>query len=131
MDLVVEAYQNVRADIQEPAAKMRELTEKLKKSKNFGWLQENTVGNQASLYKNMYEFKNNDVYFKNPYDSNALLNDAEREFLKYVLPIINGNRGYDPDRDPDKYFRIPLCEGDTSVVAAKDGLLAAFKEKKY
>lgn len=127
--LVTEAYQNVRADIQEPAAKMRELTEKLKKSKNFGWLQENTIGNQASLYENMYEFRNDDVYFKNPYDSNSLLNDAEREFLKYVLPIINGNRGYDPDRDPDKYFRIPLCEGDTSVIAAKDGLLAAFKDK--
>lgn len=128
--LVTEAYQNVRADIQKPAAEMRKLVEALKKEKNFGWLTENTVGNQSSLYMNMYDFKENgDVYYKDPWDENSNLSKAEREFLKYVLPIINSNRGYNQVRDRDKYFRIPLCDGSTSVVAAKDGLLASLKDK--
>lgn len=125
--LVTEAYQNVRADIQEPAAKMRELVEKLKKRKNFGWLKENTTGNQASLYINMYEFdKDGEVYFKDPDTDDSLLPE-EKEFLQYVLPIINENRGY--EKNNPKYYRIPLCEGDTSVISAKDGLLAAFKDR--
>lgn len=132
--LVTEAYQNVRHDIQKPANDILQFVELLKKEKNFGWLKENTVGNQASLYTNMYEWRDDDVYFKDPWNNSNDLLESEREFLKYALPIINKNRfGKKADQvrfdAPNKYFRIPICEGDTSVKAAKDGLLEAFKDR--
>jgi hypothetical protein len=90
--LVTEAYQNVRHDIQKPANDVLQFVELLKKEKNFGWLKENTVGNQASLYTNMYEWRDDDVYFKDPWNNSNDLLESEREFLKYALPIINKNR---------------------------------------
>ncbi len=132
--LVTEAYQNVRQDIQKPASEILQYVENLKKEKNFGWFTENTTGNQASLYTHMYEWRDDDVYFKNPWDNNNDLLANEREFLKYAIPIINKNRfGKKADQmrfdNPDRYYRIPICEGDTSVKAAKDGLLEAFKDR--
>lgn len=80
--------------MQEPTAKMRELIDKLKKRKNFGWLTENTIGNQADLYKNLYEDPdkfNGDLVFKNPWKDGTLL-EEERELLKYTLTEINKRR---------------------------------------
>jgi hypothetical protein len=86
------AYQNIRNDMTALSSELRNKVNALKKEKNFGWLESRTIGNQTDLYQNMYEKVNNDLRFKNPWDNNAKLTDAERDFLKFALEIINGNR---------------------------------------
>ena len=53
--LVLEAYQNVRQDMQEPKYKYHELVKNLKRVKNFDKIKEYTIGNQVRLYSNMIE----------------------------------------------------------------------------
>jgi len=80
------------------------------------------VGNQVSeLYMHMYDEEAEDFRFKNPWDPNAELDDAEREFLKFALLKINDNRikGFNPEniealiaQDPGTYLRVPMVKGD-------------------
>ena len=87
---VMQGYQNVRYDMQEPASKLRQLTEKLKAHKNFGWLQKR-VSNQTSLYENMIEKgPDGDLYFTDI--NSSKLDDVEREYLDYVITLVNKNR---------------------------------------
>jgi hypothetical protein len=86
------AYQNTRDEVKVIAKKVFELSEKLKKEKNFGYVQSRTFGNEAALYRNMYdESIKDDLYFKNPFDDNTMSN-TEKEYLKYSLFMINKNR---------------------------------------
>jgi hypothetical protein len=86
------AYQNIRNDMSKLSSELRNQVNKLKEAKNFGWLQSRTFGNQTDLYQNMYKKVDGDLRFKNPWDKNEELDDAERDFLKFALAIINGNR---------------------------------------
>ena len=139
-NMTTEAYQNVRSDMQEPTAKLRQLTEKLKIAKGFNGLKERTIGNHADLYKNMYReeaLKNGDLVFKNPW-TDPTLQPEEAEYLKYVLQQINKNRfGSKSDeyienlRKEDKYdyFKVPLCKGDNSSYVSQKGLFNALKNR--
>lgn len=132
--LVTEAYQNVRQSMSKPRAEIRRLVENLKKDKDFGFIKEHTVGNQASLYSNMiYVDQNGDLLFKNINDPSLL--PSEREFLKYALRVINKNRFPTSDlnqmeqSNDVRYYRVPLARGDFSSYVSTDGLLSAFKDK--
>jgi hypothetical protein len=92
------AYQNVRNDITKLNSELRERLNKLKKAKNFGWVQSRTVGNQTDLYSNMYDKTvTGDLRFKNPWDNTNDLTPEEREFLMFAILKINGDRnpGFD------------------------------------
>ena len=133
--LVTEAYQNTRDDVQRSAVQIRKLVENLKRAKNFGAIKENTVGNQASLYSNMYEeTPNGDFVFKNP----NRLQGAEREFLEYALYVINKNRYADKtdeellnmkNNNDIKYYRVPLAIGGLDSVASVQGLMETLRAK--
>jgi hypothetical protein len=69
--------------------KIRQLTEKLKKSKNFGWLAQNTIGNETSIFKGMIKYVNGDLLMKNISEMNT---PEEKEFAKYFLRMVNRNR---------------------------------------
>lgn len=134
-NLVTEAYQNVRDEIQQKKPKIQELLKKLKEEKQFGALKENTIGNQVSLYENMFReyTPGGDFLFKNPNE----LYGAEREFLEYVLDTINRNRYPLTDEelenmknsDDPKYYRVPLAVGGEDSIASSRGLLQAFRAK--
>lgn len=137
---VTEAYQNVRADMEEPKSKVRELVEKLKKSKGFNYLKERTTGNQASLYKNMFRYtEDGDILFKNPDSPTAgLESNEEREFLRYVLTEINKRRFSDrtegeieelKNNSDSIYYRVPLAAGNMASMASVKGMLQAAKDK--
>lgn len=54
----------------------------------YGKMQNSVIGNQASVYKNLYETDDQGkrlMIFKNPYDPNSNLKNYEREFLKNIL----------------------------------------------
>lgn len=116
--VVTQAYQNVRSNMQEAVAKLRELNENLKKSKGFNYIEERLYGNKVNLYRNMYKrTSNGDWVFVDP---NTLSNPAERAFLEYTLATINANRYKNlsvekliemrNSRDVG-YFRVPLAAG--------------------
>lgn len=137
---VTEAYQNVRADMEEPKTKIRELVDKLKESRGFGYITERTVGNQASLYKNMIKFTDDgDILFKDPNSpTSGLETEAEREFLRYTLETINKRRLADKTEgeieelknNPNSvYYRVPLAPGNMASMASTKGMLQAFKDK--
>lgn len=134
--LVTEGYQKVRNELTEYIPKVRELTNNLKKSKNFGWLQENTIGNQTSLYKNMFRDVDDDLILKKVDDPS--LNSAEREFLKYFLRVINHNRfpgksdlelEQMEQNDDIEYYQVPLAKGEISSEIAMNGLFNTLKSK--
>lgn len=90
------------------------------------------IGNQASVYKNLYELDsdgNRTMQFKNPYDDFSDLKDYEREFLKKILfefhkircEVIGVKNNIDGPEDeklktdmPSKYLNAPL-EGASSA----------------
>ena len=134
--LVTEAYQNVRDEIQFDKVKIQKLVQNLKKEAGFGGFQENTVGNQVDLYKNMFRDyqKGGDFLFKNP----SLLHGAEREFLEYALEKINKNRFPSKtdeeleqmkNSDDVEYYRVPLARGSEDSIASTQGLLATLRAK--
>jgi len=85
-------YQNVRDEVQFVTKKLYELGEKLRKEKSFGYLKSKTVGNEASLFENMYDDDYpDDIIFKNPFKDHTMT-DTEKEYLKYCLFQINSRR---------------------------------------
>lgn len=115
--LLTESYQNTRNEMADPTAKIRTLTEKLKKAKNFGYIT-SMVKNDIDLYKNMIKrTSDGDLRF-------TFINDltgVEQEYLKYVLRVINRNRynysepqldAMEQDKDNMEYYRVPLCRSN-------------------
>lgn len=115
--LYTQATQNIRNDMKSPTAKIRELTEKLKKAKNFGYAT-SLVQNDIQLYKNMFQITSDgDMRF-------TYINDlfgVEKEYLQYALRVINENRfpNYTKEtldkmeQDNDiRYYRVPLCRAE-------------------
>ena len=134
--LVTEAYQNVRDDIQKDKVTIQKLVNNLKKEAGFGAITENTIGNQVSLYKNMFQeyHEGGDFLFKNPNQ----LNGAEREFLEFALWRINKNRFPTKldeelikmrDNNDIEYYRVPLARGSEDSIASTSGLLATLRAK--
>jgi hypothetical protein len=111
--------------------KVRQLVEELKKAKGFNAVLERTVGNPASLYKNMIYYKDGDIYLVDPDDPKAGLNTAEKNFLRYFLQEINNNRfpGEDISTKDLKYFRLPLARADFASQVSSMGLTQALKKK--
>lgn len=134
--LVTQAYQNVRQDMINPTAEYRNLVNELKKEKGFNRLKEATIGNQTSLYTNMWEHTpNGDFRVKNINDSS--LTTAERNFLIYFLYRINKNRFPNKldeelnrmrDSDDFEYYKVPLQKGGSNTVAAVNGLMESVKD---
>lgn len=135
-NLVKEAYQNVRDEIQKDKLTIRKLIKNLKDEAHFGTITENTVGNQTVLYKNMFReyHKGGDFLFENPKN----LVGAEKEFLKYTLYRINKNRFPNAtdeelkemqDNDKAEYYRVPLAKGSLDSMSSTNGLLSSFRAK--
>lgn len=134
--LVTEAYQNTRDEIQRKKTKVSKLVENLKKSKGFGAIQENTFGNQVSLYANLYEeTQDGDLLFKN---LSRISDPAERELLEYALDEINKNRfpaktqeelDFMRDNGSLEYYRVPLALGGSDSVASAQGLMSMLRAK--
>jgi len=110
------ALQNTRDRMSLVIAKVRELEEKLKKSKSFSYLKERLYGNKINLYRNMtYYNDRGDWLFKRPEE---LSDPVEREFLEFTLETINKNR-YGNKKDLEtwkrtgdpRYYRVPLLAG--------------------
>lgn len=135
--LTTEAYQNVRSSMQKPKAEIRQFVDAIKAEHSYGYLQEHTIGNAASLYSKMIrETQDGNILFKNVNDTD--LSENERKFLKYALKTINKNRfptrtdqelKMMEDNGSVEYYQIPLAKGDFTSKAATDGLLEAFKDK--
>ena len=132
--LVTEAYQNTRDDMQRKRVKVQKLVENLKKSKGFSSLYENTIGNQAALYSDLYEeTPEGDLLFKNPKN---VSDQASREFLEYALEEINAARLPNSTEreelknsgDP-RYYRVPLALGGSDSVASVSGMMEMLKAK--
>ena len=132
---VMQGYQNVRYEMQDPVAKLRNLTEKLKAEKNFGWLQKRTQ-NQTSLYENMIEkTPNGDLYFK---DINEL-HGIEKEYLHYVLTLINKSRFENKYTDSQieegiqkhdkEFYLMPLAKAEMESRAYNSSLMGSLKER--
>ena len=132
------AYQNTRDEMIAVSKKLQELTTKLKQEKNFGYLKSRTLGSEAALYKNMYQDKEDDLLFKNPFDeSDHSMSDTEREVLKYSLFLINKDRlGISTvedliagiNTDPHNYLKVPLTRGTTDSKIAYKGMWKYLKE---
>lgn len=132
------AYQNIRNDMSKLSSELRLKVNELKKAKQFGWIESRTIGNQTNLYQNMYKKVDGDLVFKNPWDNNEKLEDAERDFLKFALAIINGNRYKITEEsefqeklinDPKGFFAVPLTVGSTSSQISSRGMMATLKDK--
>ena len=132
--LATQAYQNVREDVSREASVLRGLVSKLKNSK----IIEMTGGNQANLYRNMIEYRDNDIFFKNPWSSSFSGSTEEKELLKHIITAINKNRFNLNEEDIQdminsnnpKFFRVPLCKGNLASQAAQLGGLGKALQSK-
>lgn len=141
------AYQNVRDTVVNFDKILRNKLEVLKKSKGWGWSNQNLTGNQVSdLYYNMYDHESGDIRFVNPWDMNSSLTDEEREFLKFALIKINTTRDNKLDikefqRNPDlmgelinkdsDMLLVPLMKGDFASEVATRGGIKNFIEDRF
>ena len=126
--LVTEGYQNIRNEMTNYIPKVREVTEKLKKSKSFGWLAQNTFGNETSIFQSLIQDRDDDLVMKKISDLNT---KEEKEFAKYFLRTVNRNRFPgrseleldEMEKNGDiEYYRIPLAKGSFSSEVAMNGL---------
>ena len=126
-------YQKVKDSINRRNAKLRQLVKKLKEEKGYGYLRNNLTGNPTELYKNMIEERNGDLLFVNP----DKLHGAEREFLEYVLEVINENR-YPGEkanfetwkRNGDvRYYRVPLMRASDASKMSTSGNFKALADR--
>lgn len=133
-NLTTQAYQNVRHDMTEPVAKMRELVEKLKKKKGYNAITGQVV-NATSLYEDMMYMENGELRFRNINDSRLI--PEQRELLEYALKLINKNR-YDAseatletwkNRDDIRYYRVPLAKASSESRAYMKGVGDSFMER--
>lgn len=133
--LVTQGYQNVRDSTLRAKKELDKYTKALKEEKEVGYLNENLTLNQVDLYKNLYEEKDGDLFFKHVNDSS--LTDAERNYLRYALKVINQNRHnlapetlqeMELNGDVD-YYRVPLARGGTDSLVSARGMMAALREK--
>ena len=132
------AYQNTRDTMIKISKEVQELSSKLKKEKGFGYLKSRTFGSEASLYKNMYQQREDDLLFKNPFDSSErTMSDTEKEFLKKSLLLINHDRyGVNTEQEliekiklePNKYLKVPLTVGTTDSKVAYKGMWNHMKD---
>lgn len=126
-------FQKVKDSMNRRNAKLRQLVKKLKEEKGYGYIKNNLTGNDTNLYANMIEERNGDLVFVKP----ETLHGAEREFLEYVLKVINENR-YPNDkanfeiwkRNGDvRYYRVPLMRASSASKVSTTGKLKALKDK--
>lgn len=120
--LTTQAYQGIRDDLTEPVAKLRQLGEALIKEKQLSWWDKNINSNYHRLFDNMYIRGPRTFRFKDPWTDTSLT-DAEREYLKYALLVINRNKygSHNSDesilarrtQDKVKFFDVPLKQGTT------------------
>lgn len=71
---------------------MKKAMEEFFKAKGYNALRNSVIGDEARIFNNLYELDNTNnktMRFKNPYDSNSNLDNAERKLLKTVLFEIN------------------------------------------
>lgn len=134
------AYQNIRDDMTKINSELRKKLNALKRDKKFNWLYTRTIGNQTDLFQNLFDKSQPGKFlFKNAFDPNVNLTDAERDFLQFVLLIINGNRHKIKDTEDlidsmqskgsDQYLRVPLTKGTTASRISTEGLLETLKGK--
>lgn len=131
--VVSNAFQKIRNSMNARNAKLRQLVKKLKDEKNYGYLQNNLIGNPTKLYENMIEERNGDLVFVNP----DTLHGAEREFLEYVLEVINENRHPNDKANFDlwkrtgdlRYYRVPLMRASTASKVTTNGSIKALGDR--
>lgn len=135
--LTTQAYQGVRDDLTEPVARLRKLTDALIAEKQISWLSKNGTYNFSKLFSNMYIRSPRVFRFKDPW-TDTTLTDAEREYLKYALLLINKNKkGHQHSdesilalRHTDKsFFNVPLKQGSTRNRTDIDGFWDLLKTK--
>lgn len=138
-------YQNVRVAVTKFNEELHKELQEYKQAKSFGWGQKVTVGNQASLYKNLYdeEAKKNGLFqFKKLNDPSLL--PAEQKFLNFAVrklaldrygsQVMTDNK-FDEAKfmaiynaNPDEVLQVPLIRASFgSTVASSGGLLNAIK----
>lgn len=135
--LIMNAHQNSRQQLTESISDIRKLVQALKDAKSFSYLKERTIGNQADLYKNLYDFRDGDIYFKNPWTDRTLLKE-ERDLLIYVLDKLNARKyagktkAFIESQKADsnsEYYWVPLAKGDTASMVSTDGFLKTMRYK--
>lgn len=126
-------FQKVKDSMNRRNIKLRQLVKKLKEEKNYGYISNNLSGNPTSLYENMIEERNGDLVFVNP----ETLSGAEKEFLEYVLEVINENR-YPNDvanfeswkhNNDLRYYRVPLMRASTASKMSTNGNIKALADR--
>lgn len=131
--IVSNVYQKVKDSMNRRNAKLRQLVKKLKEEKNYGYIKNNLSGNPTSLYENMIEERNGDLVFVNP----DTLHGAEKEFLEYVLEVINENRHPNDKANFEtwkrtgdlRYYRVPLMRASDASKMSTSGNMQALKDR--
>lgn len=106
------------------AAEYREVQEKFWKKKGYTIAQRNALNNERELFAKMFDDQHNGngiFRFKNPWDNNNDLNDAEREFLKWILNTLAklknpeaSNLEIEQMRGEGNFFDVPLMRAEGS-----------------
>lgn len=133
--LVAQGYQAIRTEMTNISADVRKQVKKLKEAEHF-----NSLGNQASLYIDMFNDKYKDnLVLKNPDDpvESAGLSEAKKEFMRFFLKAINAKRlNKTPEEIEDmrlsgdvRYYEVPLAKGTASSEIAAKGLMGFLKRK--
>ena len=133
--LLKEAYQNTRNEMQKFRVEVEEKLHNFKKAKDFSAIKQRAFGNQTKLYTDLYrETKNGDLLFKR---EDELQDDASKRLLRYALDIINHNRyplksekelQQMRDNGDYDYYKVPLLIGDRQSRIALKGIVYGFKD---
>lgn len=135
---------HLRNNLNQFASEMRDAMEKFWKAKGYSTERRNLIGDQLSLFKNMFVKDRNGsidnrMRVKSPFVDNTL-DAAEKEFLTFWLDKLNRYRYSNLSEseleelrlDPDsEYYNIPLMEAGsaTKLQEKGKGLISWFKRK--
>lgn len=99
-------FQSIRNNYTDWMSKMRKEQELFAESQGFSKLRQMTIGDLASMSRNLYRTDTYDLVFKDPWDMKNDLSTGERRMIKFALYTITGKTKREDLDDND--FLVPL-----------------------
>lgn len=98
---------------------IRDAVNELKRDKDYNWIKERTVGQQASIYENLWMFTGDNLVMKDPEDMSNNLTPAERKFLRLFLKKICEARHIDKTHPKALWLPLKRSSDNTDTIGQK------------
>ena len=121
-NIMATAFQKIRNEYSSWLSELRKEETNYENSIGQGVLTSNLLGAKGGIHRNLYRTDTFDLTFKDPWDMNNDLTEAERNILKFALKTITGKTSREEFDDND--FLVPLVRARMASLLTNGNLTA-------